>query len=892
LAPIGHGWSYPADLDSRQVNLAPEPRAPLGGQSAADTTLMVGREQEIWQVKGLLRRRRLVTIVGPGGIGKSQLALQAGAECQDQYADGAWAVDLRAVGSGEQLLSAIAESLHVPPAADLGLKQRVKTFLRARSLLLLLDGFEHLRAEAELLDELLAANGGLHLLVTSTEPLRLRDEVLFQLAGLSVPPESQAGAIYGSAVELFRMLAERAAPGLLLTEADYAAIVRLCRALGGSPLGIQLAATRARSQSCDEIAAVLMQGISVLDAPVQGEAQPALSLRTMIDDFWAQLSAAERRALQLLSLFRGAFHGRAALQIADASPFFLDALVSRGYVTWLGTRRYSIHEVLRQYAAEHLAAAPELQEQGQERQSRYYAAFLQEKLPLLGADARTTADLSAELGSIQSAWRWAVTRGRVELVQQMVRGLAQLYDVKGLFLEAASLLADAQAHLQASPSAPGALDQATQLVLLNVLAERARFLVRQGSYGEAIALARTLTHQAQAAQAVEFEALGEYHRGGALWHQGLYEQAWNHVARATTLAAGAGLRSVEADGLRRLGRIAAEQGQYELARTFAERALSLSRDLGDRQREARNLNDLGIIADAQADYGLSRSCYTQCLELSRALNDVPGQGNALLNLGAGLLDQGAYAEAEQYLLQARAIIQQSGNQRDEGIVLENLGDLMLAQGAVERATIFYRQALNICRRIGDRYGESVMLLNLGRIHHQGADNDAAYQLLQEALSIAEAIGHRRAEGQILTALGQALAGLRALADAATMYRKALAVLQDLQVPQLVVGAQAGLAWVRLAGGDPARALSELEPVLAFLATATLDGVPDPLRLYFVAHQVLLANDDSRAQPILAAAYRLLQGRAEQLRSPEQRRAYIAAAPWHQEIARLAEQTSS
>ena len=327
-------------------------------------TPLVSREIEIARIVEILSgpECRLLTLAGPGGIGKTRLAIAAAEVLGPVFTGGACFVPLAAVTTPESIWPAIAGALglHLRGADDS--KTQLAGFLQPRCLLLVLDNLEHLLAGASIIAEILQVAPGVRILATSRERLGLSGEWVFDVRGLGLPPQApenndalptkweQAGAVV-----LFLQAARRANPAYTLAAADYRAVTKICQMVEGSPLGIELAAAWVSMLSCTEIAVEIARSFDFLTSPARDVPPRQRSLRAAFNHSWHLLPADEREILQALSVFCGGFTRQAAEAVAGATLHSLAALMAKSLVLRAGNGRYDLHEVVRQYAAENLA---------------------------------------------------------------------------------------------------------------------------------------------------------------------------------------------------------------------------------------------------------------------------------------------------------------------------------------------------------------------------------------------------------------------------------------------------------------------------------------------------------------------------------------------------------
>lgn len=387
-----------------------------------------GRETERVEIRQLLLEPgcRLLTLLGPGGIGKTRLAVEVTSSLRTSFPDGASLISLQAVSSSDFILPAIAEALQLPDGGD-DIASRLLDHLRDKTALLMLDNFEHLLDSATVVGDLLAATPGLTLLVTSRERLNLREEWVYNLLGLAVPKSETESSLeqYG-AVQLFIHTARRVDQRFQLTAANRSAVTRICGLVEGMPLGIELASIWVRALPCQAIADELQQSLDILETPAHNVPLRHRTMRAAFEPTWRRLSEAERSVFMQLSIFRGGFTHEAAEQVAGATRHTLSALIDRSLLRLGDQGRYDIHELLRQYGEELLRCSPELHEQALDRHRAYYMRFLAEceqEIVFLGQHKHAILQLNADMENVRSAWRRAVVQGQADEITRAAEGL-------------------------------------------------------------------------------------------------------------------------------------------------------------------------------------------------------------------------------------------------------------------------------------------------------------------------------------------------------------------------------------------------------------------------------------------------------------------------------------
>ena len=414
--------SVPERIFQLEIDGLPSEFAPLKTLEAgirnlpAPRTSFVGRTDELASIDRMLDEPdcRLLTLVGPGGVGKTRLALEAAARRIDRYQHGVHFVPLVGVPAPDLLAPAVAETLQFQvdnahsaiPARD-----QLVDFLRERATLLVLDNFEHLLDARDLLTEVIEQAPQVELLTTSRERLQVQSEWVLDVDGLA-NGSGNGHAGDSAAVRLFVDRARQVDGAYALTDSDRPHVERVCRLVNGMPLGIELAAAWASTLPCSEIADEIERNLGFLETSMHDVPERHRSLRAAFDQSWRLLSGDERRVFSRLSVFRGTFARDAAAAVAGAGLAELHALVSKSLVRRAGLGRFELHELLRQYAAEQLAAEHMDLADARETHARFYVGMVAARADaLIGEDMMEARDeLRVEIDNVRAAAEWAVAQ--------------------------------------------------------------------------------------------------------------------------------------------------------------------------------------------------------------------------------------------------------------------------------------------------------------------------------------------------------------------------------------------------------------------------------------------------------------------------------------------------
>lgn len=417
-------------------------------------TPFIGRQEELEVLLDLLLdpATRLVTLVGPGGVGKTRLALQLAVEAVCQFPQGVTFVPLSSLAAPQFLLTTIAEALGIVFQDQGNQTAQLLDFLRPKRTLLLLDGFERLLNGVKLLVRILKQAPGVVLLVTSRSPLRLQAEHLFQVGGLSYPELSPEGsglwemeqgdsiAAY-SAPQLFAERASRVRADFTLDKSNLADVVQVCQLVEGLPLAIELAAAWARQYPPAYMAEELGRGLDLLAIPSDDLPERHRSMRVVLKSAWERLPQAERVVLRRASVFRGSFDLEAAAQITGAKAASLAELADRSLLRSVGDLRFSMHDLLRQFAAERLSTRTQEEEQALALHSRYYAALLEGTIrQVREGSIPDLTHLELEFDNLWAGWEWSLKWWDTGLIERYVEGLALFLRRRNRYQEMVELL--------------------------------------------------------------------------------------------------------------------------------------------------------------------------------------------------------------------------------------------------------------------------------------------------------------------------------------------------------------------------------------------------------------------------------------------------------------------
>ncbi len=440
-------------------------------------TSFVGREQELADINRRLQDPacRLLTLVGPGGIGKTRLAMRVTAVSAPHFPAGTYYINLQPVQTEEFLITAVADALEISLTGQDSPLAFIRDFLADRQILITLDNFEQLLDASPVLSELLIGTRT-KFLITSRETLNLQEEWLYPISGMNFPPQttSPEDVTNFSAIQLFVDRAQRIRPDFDFNQ-DTASVTRICQVVEGMPLALELAAPWINFMRIDEIATEIERNLDFLATRLRNVPERHRSLQAVFAQTWDRLNEQEQAVFQRLAVFQGGFLRDAAATVAGASLPLLSSLLDKSLLRWElddeGNGRYQIHELLRQYAAEKLFAHPQTAAETLAKHAHAYAAFLEQchENLLGGRQMAAMQEIDAELGNIRAAWEWAVAENEWSIIHKSLEPLHLFCDMQGRFVEGQALFQLAIQQLKASA------DEETHPILGRILS-RYRFM--------------------------------------------------------------------------------------------------------------------------------------------------------------------------------------------------------------------------------------------------------------------------------------------------------------------------------------------------------------------------------------------------------------------------------
>ncbi|MCW3055796.1 MAG: Adenylate/guanylate cyclase [Chthonomonadales bacterium] len=707
-------------------------------------TSFIGREKEIAEVKALLGKTRLLTLIGSGGGGKTRLGLQVAAELLEGVGDGVWLVELAPLNDRNGVSQTVANVLGVREEMGRPLLQTLVDYLKSRKLLLLLDNCEHLLDVCtDLADTLLKHCPEVQILATSREAMGIAGEQTFRVPSLSLPPRPAQATVESveqyEAVRLFVVRATAVLPAFTITNAPV--LAQLCVRLDGIPLAIELAAARVRSLSVAEINGKLDNRFRLLTGGSRTALPRQQTLRALIDWSYDLLQEPEKMLLRRLAVFAGGWTLEAVEQIcigdAEGSGPSIEEWETLDLLTSLadkslvvaepqeGRTRYRLLESVRQYAHDRLLEEGTFDAMRRRHQAFFLALAEEAEPKLLGPEQVLWLErLEREHDNLRAALEGS---GDAEAALRIAGTLWRFWQVRGYFQEGRERLSTA---LAGAPASTPTVIRAKALNGAGVLARS------QGDYA---------TARAWVEESVD-----------------LYREAEDKLGIATSLS--------------NLGLITYAQGDYSTARTLHAESLTLRRELGDKRGIATSLNNLGLVALEQDDHIAAQAMYFEAVGLYRDLGDKGGMASALNNEGNVAHKFGDFVTARAIYEESLALRRELGDRQGIATSLTNLGAVAQNLKDYTGAHRMYSESLILNRELGNRGGIAYALAacaelasvqqQSSRAAHLWGATQALRDLLDAPRSPSERIDYDREVARTRAVLGETAFNLAWLEGAA------------------------------------------------------------------------------------------------------------------------------
>ncbi|MDF1513085.1 MAG: BTAD domain-containing putative transcriptional regulator [Anaerolineae bacterium] len=858
------------------------PTSPYTGNSWPDLKMdlpVVGREAELVELSDWLSedKTKCILLAGPGGVGKTHLALTLAEKMRAAFQHGLIYIRLVETQPAKQTQGEPAGWTKIDPAQcavlyteDEVLPDKVCEALNLamdpvqpddlqanewfldREVLLILDNVEYHIPQVKALVSLLSWKAPrATVLMCSRFSLDFPGAVTLELQPFAVPQQTNLvlAADY-PCVRLFATCAQRHDPDFALNDDNLPDVVEICRQVEGLPLSIVLAALWIPKFSVRQIADAVESDLSILVASSTQIPERHRNLLAVFESTWCMLSPGEQCLLRQSTVFCGGFDRQAASAILDCDlniEQILSDLTKNGLLVSHAPDRYDVPRIVRYYVRQDGIADVLTAETAGERSE------VTERHAVYYLDPETwqavSMELEADSQNIRQAWQWAAAYGDLRTYAPGLLAWIRYLEKRGYFYEGSS----------ASETLIWRLKYRDDLyippphirnMIVELTVARGHFLTMLGKYMEA---------------------------------SEVIQDALNLVAdiRNTTLMASTQLA---------WGVLLNCQGDYPAAQTRIARALQYAQEGGDENIIQQCLYHLGTVTMHQSDSSVAQMYLLQSLELSKTHRNLYRQGQVLTALGTLTHSLGDFPEAECMLRDALLCFEESGCMWGMGAAQQGLGFVAHRLGTYTEALRWYEQALHTHHACANLAAEMKTLLYLGLLYSHRSESETAHQTCRQAYDLARQLGDQASEAEVLTIWGHIYAAQHAIIEAAAAYQKALDLWDELGQREGSTEAIAGLVRLALMEGAGIHAMPFVEKILDRIRhTAYLRGAIEPLWIYLTCYQALDENGDLRAAQVIDSAYQLLMAQADKLKDPAQRTSFLTAVAVHRDIIRFYKQ---
>lgn len=703
-------------------------------------TPFYGREDEITTISEVILRptTRLITLVGPGGFGKTRLSLKVASQVVDRFQNGVFFIELAPLSSERLLVESLAHALKFVFTGTEDSQRQLMEYLSTKEMLILMDNFEHVLEGAELVRDILTAAPRIKVLATSREKLQLEWEQAIEVRGLPCPAEQETENLEKySAVQLFIRNGRSVLPSFAPSNPEKKQIARICRTMEGMPLGIELSSAWVKKMSIQEIEDKINANRGLVASEMPFLPARHQSLRAVFEYSWALLNDAQKKALRAASVFKGGFTPEAASQVGGVPPSVWPQLEAKSLVRQRANGTYELHDLLKYFAKEKLFDDPPEKERIQDAHSAFLADLLRKKeKELYGPnEGKVMESLIGEMGNIREGWRRSVEKRMESQIEDFLDSLFTIYDTKGWYQEGMEVFQHAARVLREKIREVRKPPKSSMILLGKLLSRWAALLQRMGDvkeakkiFEESLGLLKSVDAWKQmgfslSGMAIVLEALGRDDEA-----KSYYRQSFDIYRKVKD-------RNGMAWALNNLGHIAIHGGDFENAKIFIQEAMKHYEAIGYLGGAANSYNLMGDVLHEMGEYEQARRYSQKGLSAFVGSNDRKGVAWSFTNLGKNIMDLGDFNGAKQMFQEGLNLHKEFGDKRAIGWSTNFLAELDWAVGDYAGGWEYAKKSLHYYRLVGDPKGQARALSTMGNLAVCEHRYEEARQNYEEANNI-------------------------------------------------------------------------------------------------------------------------------------------------------------
>jgi len=736
-------------------------------------TQFIGREAEIVQVKNLLRQNSLLTITGPGGTGKTRIALQSAADLIDEFKHGVWLAELDSISDPDVIYHSTMQTLGISEQANQDNAETLCEFLKDKELLLILDNCEHLiEACSVMVERLLRRSAKLKILTTSREALRCSGEQTFRILSMKTPdPKDENTAEQLTQYESVRLFIERALAvnqNFRVNNSNAPALAEICFQLDGIPLAIELAAARVKILPLEKILERLKDRFTLLTGGGRNILPRKQTLKALVDWSYDLLSEKEKELWHKLSIFASGWTLEAAEEICSDENMLeqeifdtINDLAKKSIIVYNQEKdRFRMLETIRQYGMEKLTSSGE-SDRIEEKHLKYYLRLAD--IPgnkLRGKEGGYWMNLlNNEANNVEKALNRALEDPEGEDGLSLALNMGYYWQIKGYYSEGMRLIETA---LSKRPDASTLNHIRAHSSLGNFARLRSEYSKAEEHLKKALKISREIKVKDDEAAILHRLAILEYDRGNYNLAEKLYIENLKHYQ--TT-----GDKPAIGRTLNNLANTYSVQGNIEKANTMYEESLEIRREEGDVLGISVILCNIGILAYQSGNFEKAKNLLNESLQIRIEIGDRSGASITFANLGNSSFNQGEYAEAKKFYEESLSIYREIGDPAGIAEALSNLGNVSMENGDIEKALSFYEESLAIARKINLELLAALSLHGMGTAAFANREYDVAGKLYLESLMIFKQKSSLMEIEKVMMNIAELMVSSRKFSEAARLF---------------------------------------------------------------------------------------------------------------------------